>query len=431
MIIKRQLIGYGFYLLILAYAVLIFTGCSGGSSKSKNGRDKLIPSLEAVQAKSGSLPLVERLTGVVKAKNQVEIYSEINAVIKTVYVQNGDEVSQGQAIVSLRDTEYQERLNQARAAYQIAQAQARQAEAKLKEIESELRRTRSLAEKSLTSQAALESIETQTVMAEADAELARARIEQAQANVAEQEENLSKTVIRAPVAGSVGNRNAEIGMTVSPGTHLFTLGQLDSVKVEVILTDQMLDYIETGQRAEIQTSSLPLGLATAYLSRISPFLHPIAHSTDAEIDMVNKNHSLKSGMFVTVDIYYGESEQATLIPLSAIYENPLTGATGVYICRDTLNLIPVEPLNAGETGSLTEAVPFEFIPIDVIAKGRMSAGVGNIEPGSWVVTIGQDLLGGESGQARVRPVDWSWVEQLQNLQREDLLQELIQKKQVD
>lgn len=388
-----------------------------------------MPVLEACRAQYGSLPLVERLSGAVKARNQVGIFPEINAVVKAVHVQNGDEVYQGQPLVSLRDIEFNERLNQARAAYRVAEAQARQAEAKLKEIEAELNRTRTLAEKDLTSKVELEAIETRAVLAEADVELARARVGQASATVAEQEEALTQTVIRAPVAGMVGNRNAEIGMMVGPGTRLFTLGQLDSVRVEVVLTDRMLNYIETKQRTEIQAANLPSGVLSASLSRISPFLHPITHSTEGEIDLANPGHYLKSGMFVTVDIFYGESEQATLVPLSALYENPLTGATGVYVGRDPLNQIPQEPSEADGTGSLTEPVPFEFVPVEILAKGRMSAGIRGVEPGDWVVTIGQDLLGGESGRAKVRPVDWTWVEQLQNLQREDLLQEVMKKQQ--
>lgn len=401
-------------------------GCSGGSDEVGNGRERLVPAVEAVRAQFGSLPLTERLSGVVKARNQVEIYAEISAVVTAVHVQNGDEVDRGQPLVSLRDREFQERLNQARAALQIARAQARQAEARLKEAQSNLRRTRSLAEKELVNEAELETIETEALSAEADLELARARVQQAEATVAEQEDALSQTVIRAPVRGTVGNRNAEVGMMVGSGTRLFTLGQLDSVRVEVILTDRMLNYIETGQRAEIQSTALPSELLSAPVSRISPFLHPVTHSTEAEIDLANPDHHLKSGMFVTVDVYYGESEQATLVPLSALYENPLTGATGVYVSRDTLGKIPEEPLEASGMGNLTQPVRFEFVPVEVIAKGRMSAGISGLEPDNWVVTIGQDLFGGESGQARMRPVDWARVENLQSLQREDLLQEIVE-----
>ena len=55
--------------------------------------------------------------------------------------------------------------------------------------------------------------------------------------------------------------------------------------------------------------------------------------------------------------------------------------------------------------------------------------ISGLGPGNWVVTIGQDLFGGQSGDARVRPVNWQWVEELQNLQREDLLEELVKKQQ--
>ncbi len=53
----------------------------------------------------------------------------------------------------------------------------------------------------------------------------------------------------------------------------------------------------------------------------------------------------------------------------------------------------------------------------------MVAGIAGVAPGQWVVTIGQHLLGEGTPKARVRPVKWDWVEKLQNLQREDLMQE--------
>ena len=426
---KRQLIQRTI-LIVFTFAVMMTLGCSGDSEKSDNTRGKLVPAVEAVQARYGSLPLTERLSGVVKARNQVEILSEVSAVVSAVHIQNGDDVAKGAPLVTLRDVEFREQLKQARAAYQIAEAQARQAKAKLKEVKSEYRRTKTLSEKGLSSDAELETAETQVISADADLALARARVEQAAATVAEREETLSQTVIRAPVDGTVGNRNAEVGMMVTSGTRIFTIGQLDSVRVEIVLTDRMLNYIETGQRTEVRAPNTPSGVLEAKLSRISPFLHPITHSTDAEIDLANPGHYLKSGMFVTVDVYYGESEQATLIPLSALYDNPLSGSTGIYVCRDTLNRVPVEPMESGGSSILTEPVPFEFVPVDVVARGRMSAGVRGINPDNWVITLGQDLLGGESGQAKVRPINWTWVENLQNLQREDLLQELIRSQQI-
>jgi len=413
-------------LLVLATVILVLGGCSGQAENSQgNGNNRPALAVEAVQARHGSLPLVERLSGVVEAKNQVDIYPEINSTVMEVMVDDGDSVGAGQPLVRLREIELRERLKQARAAYRISLAQAKQAEAAWRQIKTELERARALSEKGLTSEAELEDIETRALSAEADVELARARVDQALATLNEREENLSRTIVTAPVSGTVGNRRAEVGMTVNTNTRLFTLGKLDTVRIGVVLTDKMLDYVEVGQRVELHSSKVAESDFTARVSRISPFLHPVTHSTDAEIDIPNPKHNLLPGMFVTTDIYYGESEQATLVPLSALYENPASGATGVFVCDQPLEGEAMTVSDEAESIPLTEPVSFTFVPVEVIAKGRMSAGIDGVEPDKWVVTIGQDLLTGESPLARVRKVDWNRVEHLQQLQRQDLIEDII------
>lgn len=133
--------------LMVIAAGLFLQQCSGSSEGGDQQGNRLIPAVEAVKAKHGSLPLTERLSGVIRARNQVEIYPEISAVIVEVMAENGDLVVRGQPLVRLRDNEARERLRQAEAGLRIAVAQARQAEARLQEMQSELRRTESLAEK--------------------------------------------------------------------------------------------------------------------------------------------------------------------------------------------------------------------------------------------------------------------------------------------
>jgi RND family efflux transporter MFP subunit len=386
--------------------------------------DRLVPSVEAVRARLGALPLTQRLSGVVRAKNQIAIYPEITAVVTEVLVENGETVRAGQPVIRLRDTELRERLKQARASHRIAEAELRRAEAGSREVLAELERVRSLAERGLASRSELDTAEARAESAEAEVQLARARVEQALASAEEEEANLARTVLRAPIAGHVGDRDAEVGMLATPGSRLFTLGQLDSVRVEVILTDRMLAFLEEGQRAEVST---PEATASARLSRISPFLHPVSHSTEAEIDLVNPGGLLKPGMFVTVDVFYGESEQATLVPLSALYENPATGAVGVFVTGATLDQEPVDVVDPERPPAFTVPVPFEFVRTELVAQGRMEAAVRGVDPDTWVVTLGQNLLGGGEAEARVRPVQWARVERLQRLQREDLMQSVVER----
>ena len=169
----------------LAALLLIFvicTACGSDPNATNNNEDKFMPSVQSVQAKYGSLPLTERLTGVVKAKNQVELFPQISAVITDIYVMNGDIVKKGDPLIKLRDIEYQEQLKQAEANYLITSAQKKQAEAELNKILLELKRTETMAEKDLISDSEFEDVKTRAISAEADLDLATARVDQSRAN---------------------------------------------------------------------------------------------------------------------------------------------------------------------------------------------------------------------------------------------------------
>ncbi|MCB1182846.1 efflux RND transporter periplasmic adaptor subunit [bacterium] len=398
--------------------LLAVAGCGDEAATGKQG-GALVPAVEAVRAREGNLPLTQRLSGVVEARNQIDVHPEINAVVTEVLVSDGATVAAGDPLVRLRATEFEKRLVQARADHRIAVAQRRRAEAQAKEARADYERLRSLAAEDLASTAELEAGEARAESAEAEIELAGARVDQALAVVEEEEENLGRTVVRAPIAGAVGNRGVEPGMLAGPSTRLLTLGQLDSVRVEVILTDRMLADVAEGQRTEILLGDRAVA---APLARISPFLNPVSHTARAEIDLANPDGRLKPGMFVAVDVYTGESETATLVPLSAVYEHPTLGVTGVYAATGAVADAPAAGPEAA--AYLSPPVAFRFVPVEIVAEGRMEAAVRPLAAGDWVVSLGQNLLGGEEGRARVRPVDWSRVERLQSLQREDLMREL-------
>ncbi len=95
--------------LLVPAIALILVACGGSEAGEggPGGRDSgTIPAVEVIQARQGSLPLEERLTGIVHASNQVAIYAEISAPVERVVVDDGDFVQQGQPLVYLRDRQY-------------------------------------------------------------------------------------------------------------------------------------------------------------------------------------------------------------------------------------------------------------------------------------------------------------------------------------
>lgn len=414
--------------LLLILTLLTFYSCSSEET-AENGEnnDEVIPSVEAVEAQFGSLPLQERLSGIVRAQKQVDIYARISAPIVEVYKQDGEDVEEGEPLVQLSDREYRERVRQAEANLRINQARLKQAEAALDQAKSQLRRQQTLAERELSSELEMETLQAELQSAEANYELALAQVEETESTLDEQKELLGQTVIRSPITGTVGQKNAEMGMQVGTSDRLFTVGDLNDARVTINLTERMLNYIEEGQRAIIRSENMEDRMLESTVSRISPFLGVGSFSTEAEIDIENTRGLLIPGMFVTVDIMYGETDQATIVPLSAIYRHPRTGETGVFVAPEFgAEAEPVEQVDNANPPPLSEPNAVEFVSIDVIAKGRETAGVVGVNSGDWVVTVGHNLLiNNDSGIARIRATSWNRIIDMQNLKPRDLLREIM------
>ncbi len=415
----------------------LVTACgtdTGGPAQGMGRPMAATPSVEVVQAKLGSLPLRERLSGTVRAQNQVSVVSEISAPVERVVARNGDRVRVGDPLAYLRDKQYQDQLRQADASLQIARADQRRTQATYDELRTRLERTRQLAEREFESAAGLELLEAQTAGAEASNEQALARIVQAEATVEEQREALRRTVVRAPVSGYVGERNVEVGMRIDPGRALFTVGDLSAVRVEVAVTDRMVGRIEPGQTALITIEGSDEASFEARVSRMSPFLQEGTFTAEAEIDLANPEGRLRPGMFVAVDILYGESEQATVIPEAALYEDPNSGILGAFVATSLRLETPIEEPDTYDPANppaLVGPTPVAFQPLGVLARGDGLAGVTGVQPGDWVLTVGQHLIRSLDGRGEVlaRPVPWTRVASLQRLQDRDLLLQFLAKQQ--
>jgi RND family efflux transporter MFP subunit len=380
------------------------------------------------------------MSGTVEAQNQVAIYPEIDAPVEAVIAQNGDDMEEGDPLVRLRDDQYQERVRQAEASLRIARADAKSARADLEELRSQLNRTERLADQEFESQQQLESLRAQVEQAEAQVERAEAQVQQAQATLGERKADLRRTVVRAPITGRVGNRNVQGGQRVDPNTQLYTMGNLGSVRITVPVSDRMMGRIEEGQTARITAPSLDDTTIVADVSRVSPFVSSGSYSAEAEIDVANPDGLLRAGMFVQVDVAYAESQRAPLVPFSALYEDPTTGRRGLFVAPTLGTEVPVEMPDSEDSGSegadtpppLTQPTPTRFREVEIVAEGAQTAGIRGIEPGDWVITVGQNLLStspDERVDARVRPMSWARLMTLQRLQDTDLLQRVLDRQQ--
>jgi HlyD family secretion protein len=140
-----------------------------------------------------------------------------------------------------------------------------------------------------------------------DIAIARANLNEANAGLGLSQVNLSYTVLRAPSAGVLTVRQAELGEVVAPGSPVVTLADLDHIWLRAYVAETDLGRIRWGQDATITTDTYP---GKQYHGRIS-FISSDAEFTPKsvqttkervtlvyriKIDIDNPNHELKPGM---------------------------------------------------------------------------------------------------------------------------------------
>ncbi len=140
-----------------------------------------------------------------------------------------------------------------------------------------------------------------------DIVIARANLREAHANRGLSRVNLEYTTLRAPFAGVITVRQAELGEVVVPGTPVVTLADLDHIWLRAYIAETDLGRIRWGQEATITTDTYP---GKQYRGRVS-FISSTAEFTPKsvqtykervtlvyriKIDIDNPNHELKPGM---------------------------------------------------------------------------------------------------------------------------------------
>jgi RND family efflux transporter MFP subunit len=162
--------------------------------------------------------------------------------------------------------------------------------------------------------------------------LARARSGLAQAEVAleEAEINLARTSIRAPFPGRVADLRVVEGQQASPGTELFTVVDLDPIKVEVQVLEAEIGYLTEGRRASVTFAAFPGETFSGRVSTINPVVDPETRTARVTVLLSNPRGRIKPGMYARVSLDATYFPDRILVPRSAILEKDRRTMLFVY-----------------------------------------------------------------------------------------------------
>jgi len=321
---------------------------------ARSGGDELRYRLAKVER--GPVSSVVVASGTVNAVTTVQVGSQISGQVKEIFADFNTPVKKDQVIARIDPATFELRVNQARADLDAAQSAvavarsnlaAAQAEAgrvkvNLADAQRDYERKRSLVEKSFISGAELDkartlleatreqvkSVEAQIRVGEAQVGAARAAVKQREALLRQAEVDLERTIIRAPVDGTVILRNVDAGQTVAASLQapvLFTIAQdLRDMQVEAAIDEADVGRLSTRMAASFTVDAFPRRSFSGEIRQIrkSPQNVQNVVSYTVVISAANPDLALLPGMTANVRIVVDSRASVLKVPNAALRWRP-------------------------------------------------------------------------------------------------------------
>jgi RND family efflux transporter MFP subunit len=241
-----------------------------------------------------------RAVGTVAAARAVTLFPDASGVVAEVAFRSGTEVSEGQPLVRLGDSEQQVAVERAR----IALDSARLA----------LERAEQLAESNNIAAATLAEARTSARRAEID--LRGAELE------------LARRTLVAPFSGTIGLTDVTIGDLVNSSRAIATLDDMSTVTVAFEVPERASGLVVVGQEIVATTAALAGRHFTGHVSAVDSRVDPVARTLKVEASLPNEANVLKPGMALNVALAFEGADQPAVASLAVQWDR-----SGPYVWK--------------------------------------------------------------------------------------------------
>jgi HlyD family secretion protein len=249
-------------------------------------------------------------------------------------VKEGQLVKKGDLLVQIKPDNYAAAKNSAEASYKAALGSRAQIEAELMKAEADFSRNEELFKSKLVAANVFQDFKTARDVAQLRAENSVHQAEQARFALDRAKDDLAKTVIKAPIDGTVTKLKSQLGERVlgtsfNMGTEMMTIAQLDQMEARVDIGEIDIVLIEVGQKVRLEVdafkdrkfSGTVTAIANATKSQ-SGMLGSSSSSQDApkfEVKIaIEDKENFRPGMSVTAEIETRSRKDVLSVPIQSV-----------------------------------------------------------------------------------------------------------------
>ena len=333
------------YTLILAAALGVGFAAPGLRAEEAVAPTPVVQNLPAITvSKVVTRKMSDRIiaSGLVTAVEEVAVAPLIEGQpLEALLADVGDTVTEGQVLAVLSRTTLDLLRTEAVAALATGKAGIAQGEAQLVEAEASEAEARRVADRTAKLRAQGTAPQAQADTANANAataaarvsvareglESARAQLALAEARLDNVDLQLSRTEVKAPVAGKIIARDARLGaIATGGGQPMFVLIRDGALELRADVAETDLVRIVQGQTALLRSAG-PDAPLTGVVRLVEPSIDPVSRLGRARIE-IDDETAMRSGMFVEAEILVAERDTLA-VPLTAIG----TSAGGLSVLR--------------------------------------------------------------------------------------------------
>ena len=300
--------------------------------------------VQIVAVVRGDLIVTADATGILEPVRTVEVTSKASGEILRLYVDVGDEVQPGALLAEVDPRDVRNNANQAAADIQVA-------EARISIAERQVERSRELLASGVISPQEHESRTLE--FANAEASLIKARTNSQLARL-----RLEDVTIRAPMAGTILEKNVEegqviqsSGQNVSSGTTLMVMADLDMIQVRTFVKEGDLGKILEGMATFVTVDAYPGRTFIGIVDQIEP--QGLVRRGETQFPLIvrldNSARLLKPGMNTEVEIQTAEVKGVLLIPNNSVVMPQDAEPAALALGLDA-EVVDIESLLAGGGG---------------------------------------------------------------------------------
>ncbi len=363
-------------ILLIATVVLIVILIASGGGSVTEVRFFTIEKQDLVE----SIPA----NGKVRPVIEVSITPDVSGEIVELNCREGDNVSKGDVLVKIRQDVYISMVERAEAVLNAARSDYLQQKAQFKQAEINFKRNKILYKENVISAAEYETSQLNFEIAKEQLTAAQYGVSSGRAALKEATENLTKTVICAPMDGTVSMIAVKIGERVvgtsqMAGTEIMRIADLSDMEVVVDVNENDILKLNTGNSAKIDIDACPgqlfEGVVTQIANSATNLYSNFEQVTTFEVRIGIKCDTtagvkspsmlpFRPGMSARVTIVTGQRADIVTVPIEAVFIR-----NGIeYVWKvDEKNTVHATPVMSGIQ---------DFSSIEIIS---------GLEPGSRIV----------------------------------------------